>query len=90
MTSIVITAVYILRMTGQLLWGPVKLLEYNTLKDGRWNEKLLIAILTGVIILAGTMPFWLNGMIHSGVDPLVDALKNGIPASLTQNIFIAH
>jgi len=51
--------------------GPVKLDEYNTLKDGLWNEKLLITILTGVIILVGTMPFWLNGMIHSGVDPLV-------------------
>ena len=89
-TSIVITAVYILRMAGQLLWGPVKLVEYNALKDGRWNEKLIITILTGVIILVGTMPFWLNGMIHSGVDPLVDVLKISVHPNLSQNILIAH
>jgi NADH-quinone oxidoreductase subunit M len=89
-SSIVITAVYILRMSGQLLWGPVKNTEFITLQDGRWNEKMLIVILAGVIILAGSMPFWLNGMIHSGVDPLVDALKISAPGNITQNVSIIH
>ena len=89
-SSIVITAVYILRMTGQVLWGPVNNEEFNALQDGKWNEKMLIMILCGVIVLVGTMPFWLNGMIHNGVDPLVDAMKQTIPTKLTQNILIVH
>jgi len=89
-SSIVITAVYILRMTGQVLWGPVNNEEFNALQDGKWNEKMLIMILCGVIVLVGTMPFWLNGMIHNGVDPLVDAMKQTIPTKFTQNILIVH
>ncbi len=89
-SSIVITAVYILRMTGQVMWGPIKQEEFNELHDGKWNEKLLITILCGVIILVGTMPFWLNGMIHNGIDPLVDAMKQALPAKLSQNLLIVH
>ena len=77
-------------MTGQVLWGPVNNEEFNALQDGKWNEKMLIMILCGVIVLVGTMPFWLNGMIHNGVDPLVDAMKQTIPTKLTQNILIVH
>jgi NADH-quinone oxidoreductase subunit M len=65
--SIVITAVYILRMSGQLLWGPVKSESLALLQDGTWNEKMLIIILTGVIIAAGTMPYLLSSIIKAGL-----------------------
>jgi len=61
--SIVITAVYILRATGQTIMGPLRDPHYNRLTDATWNEKLA-GILLGVgIIVIGVAPFWLNELI---------------------------
>jgi NADH:ubiquinone oxidoreductase subunit 4 (subunit M) len=50
-----------------LLWGPVKSESLALLQDGTWNEKMLIIILTGVIIAAGTMPYLLSSIIKAGL-----------------------
>src|ERR1700743_1562949 len=46
--SIVITAVYILRATGQTIMGPIKDPHYNGLTDASWYERL-----AGILLVAG-------------------------------------
>ena len=58
--SIVITAVYILRATGQTIMGPVRDPQYNGLTDATWNEKLAGILLVAGIIVIGVAPFWLG------------------------------
>jgi NADH-quinone oxidoreductase subunit M len=62
--SIVITAVYILRATGQTIMGPVKDAQYNGLTDATWNERLAGIVLVAGIIAIGVAPFWLNELIN--------------------------
>lgn len=70
--SIVITAVYILRATGQTIMGPVKDPRYNGLGDAAWNERLA-GILLGLGIFAiGVAPFWLSDLLAPGVSAIVD------------------
>lgn len=62
--SIVITAVYILRATGQTLMGPIKDTRYNNLTDATWNERLAGILLVGAILAIGVAPFWLTELIN--------------------------
>lgn len=62
--SIVITAVYILRATGQAIMGPVKDPQYNGLADATWNEKLAAVLLGVGIIAIGVAPFWLSELLN--------------------------
>ncbi len=62
--SIVITAVYILRATGQSIMGPVKDQQYYGLADATWNEKLAAVILGAGIIAIGVAPFWLSDLLN--------------------------
>jgi NADH-quinone oxidoreductase subunit M len=71
-TSIVVTAVYILRATGQAIMGPVKDPHYNGLGDATWNEKLAGILLVTGIIAIGVAPFWLSDLLRSGVNAIMD------------------
>jgi NADH-quinone oxidoreductase subunit M len=62
--SIVITAVYILRATGQTIMGPLNDPQYNGLTDATWNERLAGIVLAAGIIAIGVAPFWLNELIN--------------------------
>ena len=70
--SIVITAVYILRATGQTIMGPLKDPRYNGLTDATWNEKLAGIVLGVGIIAIGIAPFWLNELLRPGVSAIMD------------------
>jgi NADH-quinone oxidoreductase subunit M len=63
--SIVITAVYILRATGQTIMGPLKDNQYNSLTDATWNEKMAGIVLVAGILVIGVAPFWLNALINN-------------------------
>ena len=73
--SIVVTAVYILRAVGTTLWGPIRNAEFEKLSDATWNEKLAAGILVLSIVIIGTMPFWLSGMISKTTDVLLTTVK---------------
>lgn len=62
-SSIVITAVYILRATGQTIMGPLKDTHYNGLGDAAWNERLAGILLTAGIVAIGIAPFWLSRLL---------------------------
>jgi NADH-quinone oxidoreductase subunit M len=73
-TSIVITAVYILRVIAILLLGPVTNPQYENFKDARWYEKTsAIALITPVAAI-GLAPFWLSSMIGSSMQPIIDKI----------------
>ena len=61
--SIVITAVYILRATGQTIMGPLRDPHYNGLSDATWTDRLAgILLVTGIVVI-GVAPSWLNELI---------------------------
>ena len=73
-TSIVVTAVYILRVVGILLLGPIKNEHYNELKDAKWYEKLSAATLIIAIAGIGIAPFWLSNVISGSLVPIISRL----------------
>ncbi len=73
--SIVITAVYILRVVGKLILGPVQDEHHLQLTDASWWERLstvtLIACLAGI----GFFPNWINETIQHSFVPIINALN---------------
>lgn len=74
-SSIVVTAVYILRMVGKMFLGPIINDEYNALTDAVWHEKVVVVVLIIAIAGMGLIPFWLSDMIHDSMNPIVEQLK---------------
>jgi NADH-quinone oxidoreductase subunit M len=75
-SSIVITAVYILRVVGTLLLGPITNNHYNELKDAQWFEKLSTVTLVASIVIIGMTPFWLSDLIREPLDMMVKHLTH--------------
>jgi NADH-quinone oxidoreductase subunit M len=69
--SIVITAVYILRATGQVIMGLVKDPQYNGLGDATWKERLAGILLGAGILAIGLAPFWLSDLLGPGVSAIM-------------------
>ena len=72
-TSIVVTAVYMLRLTGRMIFGPTTKI-YTNLPKAFWYEKVAIAILVGFITLIGTLPFWWLQFIEDSVNNFIQPL----------------
>lgn len=72
-SSIVITAVYILRVVGILLLGPIKNEHFNELTDAKWFEKVSTITLVLSITAIGMAPFWLSALIR---EPLGDIIQH--------------
>jgi NADH-quinone oxidoreductase subunit M len=77
-TSIVVTAVYILRVVGILLLGPVKNDHYLHLNDARWWEKLSAGALIVAIAGIGIAPLWLSNIISGSLGPYVVRLAQSV------------
>jgi len=74
-TAIVVTAVYILRVVGLLLLGPIKDHHFDDLKDATWYEKVSLLTLLIAIFAVGLAPFWLSNMIQDSLTPIVAKLS---------------
>jgi NADH-quinone oxidoreductase subunit M len=68
--GIIITAVYILRTLGNVLFGPRRE-EWDHLKDLRGVDMVPLLVLGGAIIVGGILPFTVMDLINSGVNHLV-------------------
>jgi NADH-quinone oxidoreductase subunit M len=77
-TSIVVTAVYILRVIGILLLGPIKNDHYHHLGDAKWYEKLSAGTLIVAIAGIGIAPLWLSNLITSSMGPYVSKLASSL------------
>jgi len=73
-TSIVITAVYILRVVGILLLGQIKNSHYDELRDAKWYEKLSVLTLMVSIIYIGILPGGLSTLIRESLGPIISKL----------------
>lgn len=62
-TSIVITAVYILRLIGKILYGTCIDQYHLQLTDATWDERLAVVVLIACVAGLGLAPFWISNMI---------------------------
>lgn len=74
-SSIVATAVYILRMVGKFLLGPMQDEHHATLTDAVWFERLAVIILIAGIVYIGSFPLELSDMISRSLGNVVSALQ---------------
>jgi len=70
-SAIVVTAVYILRVVGIMLMGPVKDPEFLNLPQVTWFEKVGILLLLIPIVGMGVAPLWLSDMILGSLGPFI-------------------
>ncbi len=75
-TSIVITAVYILRVVGKLILGPVQNEHHLQLTDASWWERLSTATLIICLAGIGFFPQWINETIQQSFTPIINALNS--------------
>ena len=75
-TSIVITAVYILRLVGKILYGTCTNPEHLKLTDATWDEKLAVVVLIVAIAGLGLAPMWVSDMIGDSVLPIISHILN--------------
>jgi NADH-quinone oxidoreductase subunit M len=73
-SSIVVTAVYILRASGKSLMGPVQD-QYLSLRDAAWNEKWAAGLLIAGIVIIGFAPFLLNDLLSPGTESIMNKLS---------------
>jgi NADH-quinone oxidoreductase subunit M len=73
-SSIVITAVYILRVVGKIIFGPMFDKHHEELTDAVWYERVSVGVLIVAIFAMGSAPFWISSMIHESVLPVVGQL----------------
>jgi NADH-quinone oxidoreductase subunit M len=78
-SSIVVTAVYILRVVGILLLGKIKNEQHELLTDAKWYEKLSTGVLVFGISAIGLAPLWLSEMINGGLGPIIQRLLMASP-----------
>ena len=73
-TSIVITAVYILRVIAILLLGPTVNEHYEHLTDAKWYEKVSAVTLISFVAFIGLAPFWLSSVIGVSLQPIINKI----------------
>ena len=70
-SAIVVTAVYILRVVGIMLMGPVDNTAFLKLEKVTWFEKLGILLMLLPIIGIGVAPLWISNMILESLQPFI-------------------
>jgi NADH-quinone oxidoreductase subunit M len=78
-SSIVITAVYILRVVAILLLGPTTNEHHTHLTDAKWFEKVSVVTLISSVAAIGLAPYWLSSMIGVSLQPIVSKILAVIP-----------
>jgi NADH-quinone oxidoreductase subunit M len=73
-TSIVITAVYILRVIAILLLGPTTNQHHEHLTDAKWYEKVSAITLIGFVAIIGLAPYFLTTMTGASIQPIIDRI----------------
>jgi len=77
-SSIVVTAVYILRAVGAAAMGPVKNEQFLSFRDAMWNERLAAVLLIVGILIIGIAPFLLNDLIAPDTKIIINNLTRAV------------
>lgn len=86
--SIVITAVYILRVVGKILYGTCKNEHHKQLTDATWDERFSVVCLILAVAALGLAPLWVSDMINGGVTPIVDHIHQAAVTVSQSNPFL--
>lgn len=86
--SIVVAAVYILRMVGRMLYGVCTDEHHKQLTDATWEERLAVICLIFAIAGLGLAPAWMSNLIDSSVAPIIETVKNAGPLVSPCNPFM--
>ena len=73
-SSIVVTAVYILRLVGKVMMGPLLTNEVTDLPKATWYEKTGLLLLIIPVIAIGVVPFWLSDIIMKSLEPFIQGV----------------
>ena len=73
-TSIVFTALYVLRVLQKTFYGPITDEHYKELTDATLVEKIPIVILIAVMLVVGFYPYPLIKLIDASVAPIAQTL----------------
>lgn len=74
-TSIVVTAVYILRVVGKILFQKVADPHYEELTDATWDERLAVCCLIFCVAGLGVAPLWVSNVISDAVGPILSVIN---------------
>ncbi len=69
-TSIVVTAVYILRTVGKVFYGEVLVPEHLRLTDAVWQERVAAVVLIALIVAIGVWPGGVRDVIWDSLNGL--------------------
>ena len=72
--SIVITAVYILRVVGRILYGTCTNEAHLKLTDATWDERFAVICLISAVAGLGIAPLWMSNLISESVAPVIAQL----------------
>ncbi len=70
-TSIVVTAVYILRVVGKILYQKVPNPHFEQLTDATWDERVAVMCLIFCVAGLGIAPLWASNVINDAVGPIL-------------------
>lgn len=74
-SSIVITAVYILRVVGKILYQKVADPHYLELTDATWDERVAVCCLIFCVAGLGLAPLWVSNVIGDAVGPILNVIN---------------
>ena len=74
-SAIVVTAVYILRVVGKILLGPVQDEHHLQLTDATWYERFSTITLIVCIAGIGCFPYWINETIQQSFAPIIRVIE---------------
>ncbi len=73
--SIVVTAVYILRVVGKILYQKVADPHYEELTDATWDERVAVCCLIFCVAGLGLFPMWASNVISDAVAPILSVIQ---------------
>lgn len=74
-TSIVVTAVYILRVVGKILFQSVSDPHYETLTDATWDERFSVICLIFCVAGLGIAPLWASNIVSDTLGPIIEHIN---------------
>lgn len=75
-TSIVVTAVYILRVVGKILYQKVADPHYLELTDATWDERVAVCCLIFCVAGLGIAPLWASDVISGSVGSIIEHIHS--------------
>lgn len=86
-SGIVFTALYILRVLANVLFGPRRV-EFDTCRDASGVELVSLVLLGTVLVVVGVFPQLLMGMVNSSMEPVMALLvKLHVTPTLLGGVF---